>query len=183
MMHGWEVAIVGGTIATSLILVGAGIGHVRRPAVLTRSLSTSSPEWWVARGAVVWGVLEVVLGVGLLVYLLKVNLVTRLFLLVTGLVLFGYTGWLFHRSRSSQPWCACTSVRMLIIPVTIVRPLVMAVPLLMLLLYSDYPLIGSLLAVELVAGGLVGIGLGSIFWFFPEAIATTADFRRLSVIL
>ena len=43
-------------------------------------------------------------------------------------VLLGYTLWLSYRARSAHPWCACTSSQAPVNLASIVRPLVMAVP-------------------------------------------------------
>ena len=44
------------------------------------------------------------------------------------MVLVGYSVWLSFRARSSQPWCSCTSVQTPINMAAILRPLIMAGP-------------------------------------------------------
>ena len=95
-----------------------------------------------------------------------------------------YTLWLVHRSRSTRPWCSCTTGRTPINLATILRPPVMALPAagLAIVTIGSGPLVLERMAsVELAGAVLAGVGLGLIGWFYPEAITNPADRQTLGV--
>ena len=69
--HGLDIIIVGGVIATGTVLARAGASHAWNPSSLARTLSTGSPHRWLAAGVRFWGLVEVALGAGLLLALLR----------------------------------------------------------------------------------------------------------------
>ena len=182
MSSGWATLLVAGVVATGTVLVRAGVAHVWDPTSLAGSLSAGLQHRWLGSAVRLWGIVEVALGAGLVIALLRPGPWAVAAATVTGVVLTGYVFWLVRRSRSERPWCACTAAEVPINLATIVRPLAMALQAFGLAFSSrGWPIFGGLAVFELAGAVLAGVGVGMIGWFYPEAVATTRDRLLVSV--
>ena len=180
---GWGMLITAGVIGAAVVLGRAGVTHMWDPTPLAETLSDNRRRVWLLAVVRLWGLAEVALGGGLLAALVWSGPIALAAPIATCSVLVGYAVWLSYRARSVQPWCACTTGQSPVNLASVIRPLVMAVPVvgLVALAGSGTSLLEGTVLAELAGTLLAGLGLGLIGWFYPEAVTTPAARQQLRV--
>lgn len=169
---GSSLLIAAGVVATASVLGRAGVVHLWDPSPLAATVFRSANAYS-ALLVRLWGLVEVVLGGGLAAAVVWPGLWAAALAVAAVVVLVGYSVWLSVRARSSRPWCSCTSSQSPVNLAAVLRPLVMAGPVVALAMssWSDSDLLAGMAPSEMIAVFLAGLGLGLLGWFYPEAVA------------
>ena len=174
------VLVVSGTVATATLLGRAGVVHMWDPTSLAATVFGGANPFSVLLVRI-WGSVEVVLAGGLAAAMVWTSLWAAPLAVTTVVVLVGYSVWLSFRARSSRPWCSCTSDQVPVNLAAILRPLLMAGPVVALAVssWSGHHLLAEMTPVEMITAAFAGVGLGLLGWFYPEAVAVPTARQQL----
>ncbi len=169
---GAGVLVLSAIVGTAAVLGRAGVAHMWDPTPLAVTVFGGANAYS-ALLVRLWGLVEVVLGGGLVAAVVWPGLWAAALAVAAVVVLVGYAVWLSVRARSSRLWCSCTSSQAPVNLAAILRPLVIAGPVVALavLSWSGNDLLAGMAPVEMSATVFAGLGLGLVGWFYPEAVA------------